>query len=219
MGDPLSLAASIIAVLHLTDQVLTSCYTFVGKVKSAAADVNKIVHEISLLKGIFLNLHQLGDEDRGGDALKALIGPNGPVSICLDALREIEAKLQPASTILTTKRKILWPFESKKLNEILERVRNQNPALLLALSADNATLTRDIQDDVRTIQSSLESMQVQERREKIISWLHMNDLKNKHRDSRRVHEEGSNQWILELKEFCQWRDAPGENIWVSKAFI
>jgi hypothetical protein len=219
MSDPLSLAASIIAVVQLTDLVLTSCYTFVGKVKSAAADINKIIHEISLLKGIFLNLHELGDEDRGGDGLKALIGPDGPVSICLEALREIEVKLQPASTILTTKRKIFWPFESKKLDEILERVRNQNPALLLALSADNATLTRDIQDDVRNIQGSLELMEMQQRREKIITWLHMIDPNSKHRDSRRVHEEGSNQWILELKEFCQWRDTPGENIWVSTALL
>jgi hypothetical protein len=94
---------------------------------------------------------------------------------------------------LTVKQRLLWPFESKKLEQILERIRNQKPALLLALATDNMDVTRKIQDDIKDIQDSMESVQMHDKREKILTWLWLNDPKFKHMISREGHEEGTNQ--------------------------
>jgi hypothetical protein len=214
MADPLSVAASIITLIQATDYVLTCCYTYVGRVKNAEVDIDKVVQETSLLKGLFLNLHDLAQDEPENERLKDLISQGGPLSICKEALGEIERKLKSPSSKLTTSRRLLWPFDSKKLDEILERIRKQKPTLLLSLSIDNADISREIKSGVKDIQIALESAQFQEKREKILDWLRPNDPKEKHLNSRRVHEHGSNQWVLDHPDFLKWRTDPRQNIWV-----
>jgi hypothetical protein len=215
MADPLSFAASILAVIQITDEVLTRCYIYVGRVKSAASEIDRTVQESSLLKGLLLNLHQLALEEPDNPRLETLVAPAGALSICTEELKKIEAKLQPLSKTLTTKRRLLWPFESKGLEQILERIRLQKPALLLALATDNLDATRKIQDGVKNIQASLDSAQSQDKREKILTWLRPLDPKEKHIISRQEHEEGTNQWILDHPDFRKWLEESKENIWVS----
>lgn len=217
MADPLSITASIIAVIQATDYVLTSCQSYIGRVKNAAADVDKVFQETSLLKGIFLNLQELAQDEPDNERLKDLVCPGGPVTICKEALGDIHAKLQKhvSQSGLTTTRKLLWPFESKKLDEILERIRMQKPNLLLSLEADSANISREIRSGVKDIQISLESTHMKEKKEKILDWLQPHDPREKHSNSRRVHEEGSNQWVLNHPEFKSWTEEPREHIWVS----
>ena len=114
MADPLSIAASIIAVVQVTDKVLTCCYAYVGKVKTAATDIDRAVQETSLLKGLLLNLHGQVQDEPNNERFKSLVAPAGALSICAEALKEMETRLQPTRTKkLTTKEKLLWPFESK----------------------------------------------------------------------------------------------------------
>jgi len=166
MADPLSVAASIIAIVQAADQVLTRCYGYLGRVRSAAVDIDKAVQEISVLKGLLLNLHDLAQGEPNNERLKLLVAPTGPLSIRAEVLQEIEAKLEPASTKLTPRRKCLWPFESRKLEEILERIRKQTPVLILAMVTDVAEIPRKLQTDVQAIQNSLKSAQSQGRYEK-----------------------------------------------------
>jgi hypothetical protein len=216
MADPLSIAASIITVIQVTDQVLTCCYTYVGRVKSATADIDRAVQETSLLKGLLLNLYELAQDEPNNERLKSLVAPAGELSLCTEALKEIETKLQPGSTKLTTKQRLLWPFESKKLEEILERIRKQKPGLLLVLATDNLDVTRKIQNGVKDIQNSFESAQLHDKREKFLNWLRPNDPKDKHMVSRQEHEEGTNQWVLDDLKFGKWMQEPRQNIWVSR---
>jgi hypothetical protein len=145
-----------------------------------------------------------------------LVAPAGELSLCTEALKEIETKLQPGSTKLTTKQRLLWPFESKKLEEILERIRKQKPGLLLVLATDNLDVTRKIQNGVKDIQNSFESAQLHDKREKFLNWLRPNDPKDKHMVSRQEHEEGTNQWVLDDLKFGKWMQEPRQNIWVSR---
>ncbi|KAI9779165.1 MAG: hypothetical protein M1839_007700 [Geoglossum umbratile] len=215
MADPISLAASIITIVHVADAVLTSCYRFVGKVKSAAADIDRIIHEAGSLKVILLDLCDLADE--GGSSLpnlKALAEPNGPLAVCSKALKELEAALAAAIKPLGGPRKLLWPFQSKKVDEILESIRKQKPSLALALATDNIHATRAVQDGVKSIQQSLELTQLRERREKILRWLLWNDPKEKHSTSRRLYQKGSNQWILDSDALKRWKTTPGQSLWL-----
>jgi hypothetical protein len=214
MGDPLSIAASIVAVVQATDFVLTNCYIYAGRVKNADGDVAKILQETGMLKGFLTNLGDLAQEEPDNPRLGALITPGGPLSVCKKALDEIDAKLKSSSTRLSTTKKLLWPFESKKLDEILDRIRKQFPNLGLALNTDDAFVSREIRNGVQEIQITLESTQSNEKREKILDWLKPNDPKEKHQSSREVHEQGSNQWLLGHSEFIDWTNNPRKNIWV-----
>lgn len=218
MADPLSIAASIITVVQVTDQVLTCCYAYVGRVKTAATDIDRAVQETSLLKGLLLNLHSQVQDEPNNERFKSLVAPTGALSTCAEALKEMEMILQPTRTKkLTTKEKLLWPFESKKLDEILLRIEKQKPAILLTLATDNLATTRKIQTGIEDIQNSIEFAQLNDKREKILDWLRPNDPKERHTICRQQHEEGTNQWILDNPDFREWTNEPRRNIWVSLA--
>jgi ankyrin repeat domain-containing protein 50 len=217
--DPLSVTASIIAVIQITDSVLTSCYKYFGKVKNAATDIESIIQEASLLKGILINLQELCEQDSTAAQLRDLLQPNGPISACWEALQELQLKLSPKKNDLTTKQKLIWPFESKKVGKILDRIRQQKPTLLLAITTNTRFVVGNVDSGVQDIQHTLRNTQLQEKREKILNWLQVSDPKDKQRQSRLLHQEGSNAWILESKEFTTWRDTPCQAIWVCNHYL
>jgi ankyrin repeat domain-containing protein 50 len=209
--DPLSLAASVAGLLALTEAVLTSCYGFVGKVNSAAADVDRIIREAGSLKVILLDLKSLVDEGGGSKlpSVNSLFGEDGALTACFKSLEELKSKLMPpgASGPMSLRRRLMWPFESKKVDEILDNIQKQKPTLLLALMSENL-------DATRTIQDSLEQTQLREEREKILNWLCRFDPTVRHLASRQLHQAGSNHWILELGAFEEWKRTPGRTFWL-----
>jgi hypothetical protein len=105
-------AATIVTIVQLTDTILATCYAYTGKVKNAAAGVDKVIQELSVIKGIVLNLHGLAKQKASAENLTSLCGPNSPVSVCLTALQEINDKLEKIAKSHSARQKLLWPFES-----------------------------------------------------------------------------------------------------------
>src|SRR5215469_2131704 len=130
--DPLSPVASIIAVLQLSEAVLSSCYRFVGKVKDAASDIDRVIHQIGYLTTILQDLKNLAEPNGtppgasvSSNSLKSLIGEHGPLAVCARSLEELKSKLPNGPVSL--RQKLQWPFESKKINEIMNRIMAQIP--------------------------------------------------------------------------------------------
>ena len=210
--DPISAAASIIAVLQLSEAVLSSCYRFVGKVKDAASDVDRVIHQIGYLTTILLDLKNLAelhgtspDASASSNSLKILIGEHGPLAVCAHSLEELKSRLPNGPVGL--RQKLQWPFESKKINEIMGRVMAQIPTLELAVAGDNYSVTVGIK-------ASLEDMNRREEREKVLNWLRCADPTVKHLASRHLHQPGSNHWIIESENFIEWRDNAGQTLWL-----
>ncbi|KAI9783658.1 MAG: hypothetical protein M1839_003506 [Geoglossum umbratile] len=206
MADPLSVAASIVALLTLTETVLTSCYRYVGQVNNAAADVDRVIRETGGLKVILLDLKGLVDED-GASRLSSLCGENGALTSCIQSLQELESRLLPAARPMSLRRRLLWPFESKKVDEILSNIQKQKPTLSLALIGQNLRATHAVQD-------SFEQSHVREEREKVLNWLWCTDPTVKHLASRRLHQPGSNHWVLESNAFKGWKQNRGHTLWL-----
>jgi hypothetical protein len=203
--DGLSAAASVIAVLQLSEAVLGACYRYVGKVKGAEADINLIIHQIGYLSTILRDLTTLTQSNARTDPLKSLGGDKGPLAICARSLKEIKAKLPDGPVNL--RQKLQWPFESKKINETMGQVTAQIPIFELALSGGNYEVSTGIRD-------SLEQMKQREEREKVLTWLRCVDPTVKHLSSRQQHQPDSNQWIIESESFKAWRDNAGYTLWL-----
>jgi hypothetical protein len=203
--DPVSGAASIIAVLQLSEAVLGTCYRFVGKVKGAEADINLVIHQIGYLSTILRDLQTLTESNAQSDSFKSLSGGDGPLALCARSLKEVKAKLPGGPVNL--RQKLQWPFESKKINEIVGRIMAQIPILELAVSGSNYGVSTGIRD-------SLEEMKQREEREKVLDWLRCVDPTVKHLASRQLHQPGSNHWIIESNSFKEWRDNAGQTLWL-----
>ena len=55
--DPLSITASVIAIIQLTSQIYSSCQQYYSNVKSARKDIDRISNEINNLAAILKKLH------------------------------------------------------------------------------------------------------------------------------------------------------------------
>jgi hypothetical protein len=79
MGDPLSVSASIVAVLQLTGTVVQ----YLNDVKEAPKDRQRILSELSVASGILYLLRDLAERPQYGDAwsvtIRSLNVPNGPL--------------------------------------------------------------------------------------------------------------------------------------------
>jgi len=210
--DPLSAAASVIAVLQLSEAVLGSCYRYVGKVKDAASDINLVIVQIGCLTTILRDLKALTEHNdaapgaaASASSLKGLAGDNGPLAVCARSLKEVKSKLPSGPVGL--RQKLQWPFESKKINDIMGRIMAQIPILELAVAGSNYEATTGIKD-------SLDEMKRLEERETVLCWLRCVDPTVKHLASRQLHQPGSNHWIIESDDFKEWRDNAGQTLWL-----
>jgi len=52
-------AASVSAVLQLSEAVLSSCYRYIGSVKEAASGIDRVIHQIGYLSTLLRDLPSL----------------------------------------------------------------------------------------------------------------------------------------------------------------
>lgn len=199
--------ASIIAVLQLSEAVLKGCYRYSGKVKDAAADIDRVVHQIGPLSVLLRDLESLSKScgTAAANSVKNLSGDGGPLSVCKQCLEELNAKL-PSGPV-TFRQKLQWPFESKKITEITDRIAAQIPLLDVAISADTFREAEKAHD-------LLEEAKKRDQRDKVLSWLRCADPTVKHLASRKLHQPGSNQWVLGDTDFVEWKEKPGHTLWL-----
>src|SRR5271169_3882250 len=98
MAEGLALGASIIAVIQISDRVISLCCQFIGKVRGAEREVREMIATITALNGFleFLNKFVRNDETASQlPLLRKLSEPDGPLEICKALLKDMETKLRP----------------------------------------------------------------------------------------------------------------------------
>ncbi|KAK4442332.1 ankyrin repeat-containing domain protein [Podospora aff. communis PSN243] len=199
--------ASVIAVLQLSETVLTRCYRYAGKVKDAAADIDRIIHQIGPLSALLQDLHDLSKSGgtRAANSIKNLSRDHGPLSVCAQCLEELTAKL-PSGPV-TFRQKLQWPLESRKISEITEKIAAQMPLLEVAISSDTFC-------EAEAAHRLLDEAKHREHRDKVLNWLRCADPTVKHLATRKLHQPGSNQWVFENSDFVEWKEKPGHVLWL-----
>lgn len=213
MADPLSLTASIIAVIEISTGVLSCSYRYVSKVRGAENDVIKLINAVTGLKGILSDLRGLieTESDNVPHRLKTL---EGPLEICTELLKELYSKLGPAPQEVKLFKALVWPFKEKELLSILERLEKQKSTMILVLAGDNLRATLAVEENVYKIQKSFEKLATGQEREKVLSWLmHVNPSTN-HRAARSKYEPNTGVWLLESESFISWTASSKNSLWL-----
>jgi chromosome segregation ATPase len=176
--DPLSVTASVVAVIQISNAVLLSCYRLQSKIKDAEKEIAQIVSEVEDLASILDDLkHILGQLDSDLPDLSS------PLLSCLAILEELQQKLAPLAKP-GLKHKLFWPFESKGIQRKLEIIQKQKSTLQLALSgyqtrllvyqATNITGIQssalEIEATVREVKDSVSKLTVQLKQQAILDW-------------------------------------------------
>ncbi len=125
----IGLAVNIIQLVQLSGTVLSCCDEYVAKVNNAPADIQRIISEVGSLKVILEHLKSLTSDpnEQRLASLKSIEMANGPFKECSEALTELERKLRTISDASSIRRRLLWPIEGGKLDDILQSLDNTRP--------------------------------------------------------------------------------------------
>jgi hypothetical protein len=137
MGDPLSVTASIIAILQLTGTVVK----YLSDVKDASGDRNRILVEIGSVNGFLFSLKDLvgrAESDESWLATVRSLGvPNGPLAQFKLALERLATCLEPVVGLRKAGKVLAWPLKKGEVMDILRTIERQKALFILALQNDH----------------------------------------------------------------------------------
>ena len=139
MSDPLSITASLIAVLKLSAEATK----YLKEVKHGSADRVRLRDE---LRNATCLLEMLKDriedsEDASSQALKpaafsSLTAADGPLALFKHLLEEVIAKLVPRDRLKRIAQPITWPFDKKDVSGLLDSLERLKSHLTLIMQND-----------------------------------------------------------------------------------
>jgi hypothetical protein len=140
MSDPLSITASIVAVLQITATVTQ----YLKDVKGGSEDRIRLRDEmrstICLLEMLKDRIEDTDTRDTWFDVVTLLNAPNGPLIQFRKALELLVDKLAPAGRIQQMTQHLKWPFTKVEINEVLERIERLKSLFSLAMQNDHMYL-------------------------------------------------------------------------------
>jgi hypothetical protein len=151
--EALGIAASIIAVVQISGQVIKLCTKYIEGMHDAPKDLRHILIEISSLKGLFEPLKVLVGIDEESAELDAQL--QAPVAGCLKAVQELDlligaptldededAEQQEGRASKSKRRKVVnltlqlaWPLKQNRAKRLLDLLAVYKSTINLLLSS------------------------------------------------------------------------------------
>ena len=143
MADPLSVVASLIAVLQISGTVIAYCYEYCSCVKGASKDLLILLSEVTSLRNILERLIRLLDDEKTSShdylsSLGGMMSDNGPLKLCQDDLEILKVKLEkPVNEWKAVGRRLIWPLQEKEVTKTIGGIYQMKSILESALMVDN----------------------------------------------------------------------------------
>jgi hypothetical protein len=133
MADPLSITASIVAVVQVSAIVL-KC---LGDLKDTPRDLRRLRTEIDNLQSILLPaLERLTRPEEEKLAMVQLLSAQGPLEEFRMLLEHLEKKLAPVAGLNKARRAVTWQFQKGEIRDILGTIERQKSLFALALQTE-----------------------------------------------------------------------------------
>src|SRR5271169_5737245 len=159
MAEGLAVAASIIAVIQITDSVTTLCRQYIGKVRGAEKEIFQIINTVASLKGILEFLQSFFDENQSRlPLLHSLSREHGPLKMCQNAVKDIESKLRPKRDQSGVLKAITWPWKWKDIETMLGDIEKQKTLMILAMQGETTRTTLEIEGTVKDVHRHVQDM-------------------------------------------------------------
>lgn len=134
--DPLSITASILAILKLTE----SLTKFIIDTNRATNDQQKLAAEANSLTGLLIQLHCRVKEARSNDPwfnhAKFLVANNGPLEQFQHILEKIVQQTTSFSNRERLQAALTWKWTKSEVNDALNRIERLKTLINIALTND-----------------------------------------------------------------------------------
>lgn len=135
--DPLSIAASTIAVIQLAANVIQ----YIIDAKDAGDDRQRILYEITSVHGFLYLLKNKAEQPQWDETffetMKSLNAFRGPLEQFKIVLERLATKLRPTQGLKKFGKALTWPFQKQEIEDILSSIERQKSLFSLALQNDH----------------------------------------------------------------------------------
>ena len=153
--DPLSLTASIVAVLQMTGKLLS----YLNDVGNTTKDQAQLAVEASNIYGLLttlrLRVEQSNAHDPWFSAVHDLGRENGPLDQAKEALERLVLKLEPCQGMQRLGKQLLWKFEKSEMRDILDKIERIKSLVNVALTDDLFALSQAMSKDLSVMGKEL----------------------------------------------------------------
>ncbi|ENI01662.1 hypothetical protein COCC4DRAFT_83825 [Bipolaris maydis ATCC 48331] len=212
--DPLSVTASIVAILQLSAKVLS----YLNDVKDAPKDRAKCAVEVSNLHSLLLSLRFHLEEEEASQscyvAVRELAVENGPLDEFKQALETLQARMTDGGRLKKASNALMWKFKKEEISEVLARIERLKTHILVALHMDQFKLSKAVKADtkfvrehVSAIHSGVETIQGNQdsaKHSKLLKWISASDYPAQQSSIIKNKQEGTGQWFLNTHELAHW---------------
>jgi len=143
--DPLSVSASVIAILQLSGQIISACSAYISAVKGAPKDIKTILVEVQSLQAI---IHVL--DLTSGQSISTDDGLEASLEACRATLSELASLLDRHATqktpqtggpatksVLPTLASLAWPLKQQRAKALMEDIARYKSTIILSLAASS----------------------------------------------------------------------------------
>ena len=206
MADPVSVAASIIAVLQLTGTVVR----YLGNVQDATGYKSRLLLEVSAAKGVLETLRDLSQESVPGDPILSTLSLlKEPLKHHEATLQRLENALAPVQGLKKLGKAFKWPLEKTEILDVLGSIERQKALFGLALQADHFEMSRAVKLEIESLRDHQKSQEMRD----IISWIAPLKFWSKHQDVFAKHQEGTGSWLFNDPKFSAWKAGRERILW------
>ncbi|KAI4249345.1 MAG: hypothetical protein L6R42_009040, partial [Xanthoria sp. 1 TBL-2021] len=221
--EPLSVTASVIAVLQAAEAVISVCCNYRSASVGSSWEVSRILDGTRNLRNVLRILEGIADKAETGaerensdlPALAQLCDPKtGSLVQCLETLSSLEKQLTPPSWSGPdgSKRSNLvqalsWPLKKAETERTLEKIEYFKSTLNLAVSLDQTPMIMALRDI--TLENSATT-----HRKDLLAWLDASNPTPKYVNALKGCQTGTGSWYLHSEAFDRWTKQPNSISWL-----
>ena len=231
MAEVLGVVGSVIALIEVTDAIISVCCWYIKIAKEAKQDIINVINSVSSLKGILDRLHTIAAA-RGlqiQEFLYIISCIEESLVLCNIALHRLAKKLEITDKQISTEtqriveiqKRFLWPWKQTEVAKDLEEIERYKTTLILIMAGENIAANLSIQETVVGLSRSIEEIASFQARdkvlrwyEKIIAWLKTCDPSTNHFSAWRKYEPITGNWFLQSQDFASWITGTTAFIWL-----
>jgi ankyrin repeat domain-containing protein 50 len=211
--DPLSVSASIIAVLELTVTLMK----YVNDVRKAPTERVQLAREAGNIYGLLTSLRFRVEDAQNDDPwfnqVKLLANQHGALSQFHSVLEKLVTKLESSSKL----KDLLWKFNKPEIDEALSRIERLKSLVHIALTNDMFTLTQSIKQDISVVAQNLDTLRLNQDSEwppKLAKWLDVPDPSSNYAAACKRRQPGTGTWLLQDRRFLDWKSSTASCLWL-----
>jgi hypothetical protein len=222
--DPLSISASIVAVLQLTATISGYLYT----VTNATTEQKRFLVEAINLSGMLTTLRNRVEASQSDEPwfqqVKKLGIKDGPLDQFKALLQIVAEPLLPSSSskkrdrILST---LQWEWKKNEANDILVRMERLKSLIMYALTDDLFTLSQVIHHQLatlkkKTIQSdvSVQKVRAYVDKDRLSGWLKTPNPSTNFQVALEKRHQETGLWLITGQQYNEWKTSSHAFMWI-----